>query len=112
MLTQSTGESRWRGTLSDRLFAGGDIQGFNPGSVGTPIVPREGRGGRPVKSKRSEAASSFDRDPLDGWSRCHAHFKLVWTFMSYGIGMVGEVKMSHFVHFVFLLWFINELREI
>jgi hypothetical protein len=33
--------------------------------------------------------------------------------MSYGIGMVGEVKMPHFVHFVFLLWFINELiREI
>jgi hypothetical protein len=73
-----------------------------------------GRGGegRPVKSKRSEAASSFDRDPLDGWSRCDAHFKLVWTFMSYGIGMVGEVKMPHFVHFVFLLWFINELGEI
>jgi len=27
--------------------------------------------------------------------------------------MVGEVKMSHIAHFVFLLWFINELiREI
>ena len=32
---------------------------------------------------------------------------LIW----HGAGMVGEVKMSHFVHFVFLLWSINELRE-
>jgi hypothetical protein len=52
---------------------------------------------------------------MDGaMPRACIHFKLVWTFISYGTarhrtGMVGEVKMSHFAHFVFLLWFINEL---
>ena len=53
---------------------------------------------------------------MDGaMPRACVHFKLVWTFISiwHGTGMVGEVKMSHIAHFVFLLWFINELiREI